>query len=124
MPSIRININSRAMPNQKSTTFTENLARFFLTAWQFIDSDNTAEPKDWLATKENPKSYVSRTTAAKHFQVAINEMIAHYDNIYGLNVKDAERWCRDEVEYHLLYIIAHAGRLGRLPAIPSRKPRK
>lgn len=112
MPSIKININSRVMPNQKNTTFTENTARFFLAAWQSIDIESAGEPIDWLATSHSTteggaRSYASREVVTKSFQSAINKMITHYDMIYGLEEIDPDRWKRDNLEYHILYTIAH-----------------
>lgn len=106
MGSIRININSRAMPKQTSTTFTETLARFFLYAWCVKSNHKKTHAESWLVMDVKSKKHQSRKNVAKNFQGAINEMISQYDAIHGCDDSSSGRWTRDKIEYQLLTVIA------------------
>ena len=105
MSSIRININSRAMQKQTSTTFTETFARFFLHAW-FLKNDKKNSAGVWLIIDESAIDYEPRKIVARSFQTAVNQMISDYDESHGFNNDSIGRWTRDKIEYQLLTIIS------------------
>lgn len=110
MGSIRININSKAMPKQTSTTFTETLARFFLYAWHLKDDDKkiSGDAHLWLLRDGSAPGYKTRKEVTRGFQCAINNMLTHYDELDGPDVKVSAKWSRDEIEYYILLNIANA----------------
>lgn len=110
MGSIRININSKAMPKQTSTTFTETLARFFLYAWNLksTDTEESAQAHLWILRDKSATGYKNRKKVSRAFQGAINHMLTHYDELSGPNVKNSAKWSRDEIEYYILLNIVNA----------------
>lgn len=106
MGSIRININSKAMPKQTSTTFTETFARFFLHAWYLKTNHKQSSAAVWLVRDPSAKDYETRKSVAKNFQGAINDMISQYDTAHGFNESSLGRWTRDKIECHLLLTIS------------------
>lgn len=112
MASIKININSRAMPKQTSTTFTETSARFFLQSWSLLNTPSLSS--HWLIRDSNNINYQSRNTVTKSFQSAVNDMISMYDSIYGCKDDNIGRWNRDEIEYHLLTIMCSTARRNKI----------
>ena len=110
MGSIRININSKAIPKQTSTTFTETLARFFLCAWSLKEegAETALDARSWLLRDKSAKGYKTRDEVIKAFQSAINSMLAYYDELGEPDVKEGIKWNRDEIEYYILLNIANA----------------
>lgn len=105
MPSIKVNINSKASSLRTSTTFTEVFARFFLRSWHLINANSNKCDLDWVEMNESKNTYISRKEISKEFQLAINEMLNFYDDIYGEGNDANGRWTRENIERHILTVI-------------------
>ena len=117
MASIKVNINSKVSPIRTSTTFTEVFARFFLNSCRLMNPDRDNINHDWLMRSETDSGYKNRKEVGTAFQLMLNELLDFYDNIYGIDYISANRWTRENIEFHLLRVIALAAEDSSLESI-------
>lgn len=104
MASIKVNYQSKT--TRTSTTFTEEMARYFIRAWYGMQRLSEEVGEHFFAiTDKNDPCYRGIEEVKTTFQECITHMTTYIDAIHEADGFVYDGWTKKELEYYMLHFI-------------------